>query len=80
MLNYNWDGDACLASLTSDALQGTWIAVDQATQKATFGPQTQTSDYGTCEKLTNPDIPRRSPITTPPNVNTLALLTQWFGG
>jgi ABC-type transport system involved in cytochrome bd biosynthesis fused ATPase/permease subunit len=79
VLNYNFDGDTCLAAITADLLQGTWIAVDQATGKSTFGTQTQVNDYGTCERLTNPDVNRTLPGAGTPTINPMLPMLQWLG-
>ena len=79
VLGYNFDGDTCLAAITADLIQGTWIAVDQATGKSTFGTQTQVNDYGACSKFTNPPVPRTSPIASPPTINPLLPLLQTLG-
>jgi len=71
-------GDTCLAAITADLLQGTWIAIDQATGKTTFGPQTQVNDYGNCGQLASPAVPRTSPITAPPSISPLLPLIQWM--
>jgi hypothetical protein len=76
---YNFDGDTCLAALTADLLQGTWVAVDQATQKTTFGSQNQVQDYGKCERLANPDVPRATPLTVPPTIAPMLPLLKWLG-
>jgi hypothetical protein len=74
----NFAGDTCLAAVTADLIQGTWMAVDQATGKTTFGPQTQVNDYGDCAQLGQPSVPRTSPIPTPPTINPLLPLIQWL--
>ena len=74
----NFAGDTCLATMTADLIQGTWIAVDQATAKTTFGPQTQVNDYGDCALLGQPSVPRTSTILTPPTINPLLPLIQWL--
>jgi hypothetical protein len=79
-MRWNWDGDTCQGAVTADLIQGTWIVIDQATQKTSFGPQTQVSEYGTCGRLINPKVPRSSPITVPPTINQLVPLLKWLGG
>jgi len=79
VLGYNFDGDTCLAAITADLLQGTWIAVDQATGKSTFGTQTQVNDYGTCERLSNPSVSRTLPGAGAPTINPLLPMLQWLG-
>ena len=71
--------ETCLGALTADLFQGTWISIDQVTQKTTFGPQTQVNDYGACSKFTNPPVPRTSPIVSPPTINPLLPLLQTLG-
>ena len=72
--------ETCLGALTADLFQGTWITIDQVTQKTTFGPQTQVNDYGACGKFTNPPVARTSPIASPPSINPLLPLLQTLGG
>jgi hypothetical protein len=79
VLGYNFDGDTCLAAITADLLQGTWIAVDQATGKTTFGTQTQVNDYGTCERLSNPNVTRTLPGGSAPTINPMLAMLQWLG-
>ena len=79
VLGYNFDGDTCLAAITADLIQGTWIAVDQATGKSTFGTQTQVNDYGTCERLTNPSVSRTLPGAGAPTINPMLPMLQWLG-
>ena len=71
--------ETCLGALTADLFQGTWISIDQVTQKTTFGAQTQVNDYGACSKFTNPPVPRTSPIASPPTINPLLPLLQALG-
>jgi hypothetical protein len=79
VLGYNFDGDTCLAAITADLLQGTWIAVDQATGKSTFGTQAQVNDYGTCERLSNPGVTRTLPGAGVPTINPMLPMLQWLG-
>jgi hypothetical protein len=77
---YELYSQTCMGALTADLFQGTWISIDQVTQKTTFGPQTQVNDYGACSKLSNPAVPRTSPITSPPTINPLLPLLQSLNG
>lgn len=77
-VNWNWDGDTCLAAMTADLIQGTWVAVDQATQKSIFGAQTQVPEYGSCGRMINPKVPRTTPIAVPPSISELLPLLQWL--
>jgi hypothetical protein len=74
-LNYevqgNYEGDACIVALASDAFQNTWGQIDHLattlTQPAIFGPQTAINDKQACEGLFDPKVPRSgvSPSTVP---------------
>jgi hypothetical protein len=79
VLGYNFDGDTCLAAITADLIQGTWITIDQITGKSTFGTQTQVNDYGTCGRLTNPSVARVLPGSATPTINPLLPMLQWLG-
>ena len=79
-LSLNYEGDTCSLALVADVIQGSWITLDQASQKTTYGPQSQVPDYGTCKDLANPQVPRSSPITSPPTINPLLPLLKWLGG
>jgi hypothetical protein len=74
-LNYeiqgNYEGDACIVALASDAFQNTWGQIDHLavnlTQPAIFGAQTAINDKQACEGLFDPKVPRSgvSPTTIP---------------
>ena len=58
-LSVNFEGDTCLGAQVADAIQGTWVTIDQlsaATQagKTYFGSQTPVNDYNNCADLTRP--------------------------
>lgn len=81
-LTVNFVGDTCLGTQVADAIQGTWVIVDQlsaATQagKTYFGSQTPVSDYNNCAQLASPAVPRPG-ITVPPTINPLRPLLDWL--
>jgi hypothetical protein len=78
----NFEGDTCLGAQVADAIQGTWVVIDQlsaATQagKTYFGSQAQVNDYNNCADLARPDVPRPG-ITVPPTINPLRPLLEWL--
>ncbi len=76
----NFAGDACLAAVTADALQGSWSIVDQlvvATGKpAIFGPQTMLNDKDACAAF---KIATRA-IAIPPSAAGLGSYIVWAIG
>jgi uncharacterized protein YcfJ len=81
-LSLNFEGDTCLGALVADAIQGTWVTIDQlsaATQagKTYFGSQTPVNDYKNCADLASPDVPRPG-IVVPPTINPLRPLLEWL--
>ena len=78
----NFEGDTCLGAQLADAIQGTWVTIDQlsaATQagKTYFGSQAPVNDYNNCADLAKPEVPRPG-ITTPPTINPLRPLLEWL--
>jgi hypothetical protein len=78
----NFEGDTCLGAQVADAIQGTWVTIDQlsaATQagKTYFGSQAQVNDYNNCGDLARPAVPRPG-ITVPPTINPLRPLLEWL--
>ena len=81
-LSLNFEGDTCLGALLADAIQGTWMTIDQlsaATQagKTYFGPQTPVNDFRNCADLARPAVPRPA-IVVPPTINPLRPLLEWM--
>ena len=81
-VSVNFEGDTCLGAQLADAIQGTWVIIDQlsaATQagKTYFEPQTPVNDYNNCADLARPDVPRPG-ITVPPTINPLRPLLEWL--
>jgi hypothetical protein len=81
-LSLNFEGDTCLGAQVADAIQGTWVTIDQlsaATQagKTYFGSQAQVNDYNNCADLARPAVPRAG-ITVPPTINPLRPLLEWL--
>lgn len=81
-LSLNFEGDTCLGAQVADAIQGTWVTIDQlsaATQagKTYFGSQAQVNDYNNCADLARPNVPRPG-ITVPPTINPLRPLLEWL--
>lgn len=74
-------GDTCLGATIADLLQGTWGVIDQISQgvqqKTYFGAQTAVQDYGNCDDLRQPRVPRPG-IVVPPTITPLAPLLQWL--
>jgi hypothetical protein len=84
-LGGNFEGDACLAALTSDELQDSWMQVDKLgvnlAQPAIFGVQSAINDKQACEGLLQPKVPR--PVVSPSTVPTSApfsTLIAWLAG
>jgi len=78
----NFEGDTCLGAQVADAIQGTWVTIDQlsaATQagKTYFGSQAQVNDYNNCADLARPAVPRPG-ISAPPTINPLRPLLEWL--
>ena len=73
--------NTCLGATIADLLQGTWGVIDQISQgvqqKTYFGPQTAVSDYGNCDDLSQPKVPRPG-IVVPPTITPLVPLLQWL--
>jgi hypothetical protein len=68
---------ACSTAVTADTIQATWTALDAKltpTYGATFGPQTPTNDYQTCQPLRI----TRAPTQQPPNVSVFNSLLALF--
>jgi len=76
-LDLNYEGDTCLGAQTADLIQGTWGVIDQIESKTYFGPQTQVNDYGNCEDLAQPDVPRPG-IRVPPTIAPFLPLLEWL--
>jgi hypothetical protein len=82
-LGGNFEGDACLAALTSDELQDTWMQVDKLgvnlAQPAIFGVQSAINDKQACEGLFDPKVPRAivSPGTVP-NIAPFNSMITWI--
>jgi hypothetical protein len=76
-LELNYEGDTCLGAQTADLIQGTWGVIDQIASKTYFGPQTAVNDYGNCDDLARPDVPRPG-IRVPPTIAPFLPLLQWL--
>lgn len=78
-LDANFYGDACLAAITADGLQGTWTVVDQlataAASRTYFTPAAPVNDEGACADLI-PPIVRQT--TVPPTTATFQGLINWL--
>jgi hypothetical protein len=73
----NYEGDACLAAITSDALQETWLVLDKVAQPALnttfFGTPGPVDDKGACSgKVT------RKQLEVPPTVDVFKGLIKWI--
>jgi hypothetical protein len=44
----------CDAAITADALQGTWLTIEQVATQPVIGPQQQVNDAGACQALSVP--------------------------
>ena len=79
----NYEADACIVALNSDAFQNTWGQIDHLagtlTQPVIFGPQTAINDKKACEGLFDPKVPRSavSP-TTIPTVAQFNSMISWI--
>jgi hypothetical protein len=75
----NFIGDACGMAVLSDAIQGTWATVDQASPSPLFGAQQTVSDRNACSALRNPTVTRQG-IRTPPTTAAISTMITWFVG
>jgi outer membrane murein-binding lipoprotein Lpp len=75
----NFYGDACGLAVATDAVQSTWVAVDQAMGSSVFGPQQTVSDQNSCSALRNPSVVRQG-IRTPPTTSVISTMISWFKG
>lgn len=84
-LGANWQSDACIIGLTSDEFQDTWSQIDglavKVAQPTIFGPQTALNDFGACEGLSQPKVPRLPVNSTQvPSVTYYGTLIHWIHG
>ncbi len=85
-ISVNYEGDGCLAALTTDALQATWLVLDQVSAATTsaktyFGPQTPIDDKGACADLASPEVPRVRPAAgVAPTIGPFNALIAWLHG
>jgi hypothetical protein len=66
--------ELCLTGVTADAIQSTWVTLDQAGGTNLFGPQQTISDADTCSVL---QITRQG-IHVPPITSPFSALTALF--
>lgn len=66
--------ELCLTGVTADAIQSTWVTLDQAGGTSLFGPQQTISDVDTCSAL---QITRQG-IRVPPSPSVFSALTALF--
>ena len=78
----NYAGDACLTAMVTDALQGTWLVVDQiattAQAKTYFNLQTPLDDKGACKALSVPRVLPAAGVV--PTVSTFDPFISWLIG
>jgi len=73
-----YDQETCIATLTADALQGTWLVIDKVAQPAMnttfFGTPGPVDDHGVCArfKIT------RTLLQVPPTVTGLQSMIIWL--
>jgi cell division protein FtsB len=73
-----YDQETCLATVTADAFQGTWLVIDKVAQPALattfFGSPSPVDDKGICSrfKIT------RTLLQVPPTVAGLTLMINWL--
>lgn len=78
----NYAGDACLTAETTDALQGTWLVLDQvataAQARTYFNAQTALDDKGACKDIS---VGRALPAAgVPPSIAPFGPLVTWLYG
>jgi hypothetical protein len=66
--------ELCLTGVTADAIQSTWVTLDQAGGTNLFGPQQTISDQNTCSVF---EITRQG-IRVPPTSSVFSALTGLF--
>lgn len=66
--------DLCVLAATTDALQSTWAAIDQAMGTSIFGPQQTIGDLNACSDL---QITRQG-IRNPPTVSVFSAIVGLF--
>ena len=66
--------DLCMLAATTDAIQSTWAALDQAMGTSVFGPQQTIGDLNACSDL---QITRQG-IRNPPNVSVFSAIIGLF--
>ena len=66
--------ELCLTGVTADAIQSTWVTLDQAGGTNLFGPQQTISDQNTCSVF---QITRQG-IRVPPTSSVFSALTALF--
>jgi len=73
-----YDQETCLATLTADAFQGTWLVIDKVAQPALnttfFGSPSPVDDKGACGKFKI----TRSLLQVPPTLAGLAKMMVWL--
>jgi hypothetical protein len=79
----NFAGTACSDAATADALQQTWLVIDQIAKdtdggKVFFGPQAAVNDQKSCSDLSI--VRQPVPTTSPATVATLKALVDFFYG
>ncbi len=73
-----YDQETCVATLTADALQGTWLVIDKIAQPVLsttfFGSPSPVDDKGTCNRFKV----SRTLLQVPPNFQALAKMIAWL--
>ncbi len=70
----NYFGDACLASLTSDAIQGTWAVLNTFAGRVLFTVGTAVSDKQGCQVAST----TRSPNNAAGYLTALTMFINWL--
>jgi hypothetical protein len=73
-----YDQETCIATLTADALQGTWLVIDKVAQPVLnapfFGSPSPIDDKGVCGRFKI----GRTLLQVPPTVGALAKMIGWL--
>jgi outer membrane murein-binding lipoprotein Lpp len=75
-----YDQETCIATLSADALEGTWLVIDKIAQPALnttfFGTPSPVDDKGVCSRFKI----SRTLLQVPPNLSALTKMINWLQG
>jgi len=73
-----YDQETCVAALSADAIEGTWLVIDKVAQPVLsmtfFGSPSPVDDKGTCNRFKV----SRTLLQVPPNFVALAKMIAWL--